>query len=409
MQRYLKPDMVKKQTLENLIVLFLFLIPLINCAADWIYYDFSQGYVEKEYTGGEKANTFVCDFSKGKNIPYYVKIEVNSTDNNPAPLLCFSNDDETCSSRENLAKNPTGKSVIMWVKREQFVEENKELYARVECAEAGCKYIIRFTGDQSASFRPNFIYSYLVTTDTKDMRFDILGTESDTYMTVFMEGSRKATINIENEYEDVIDFGTGKSMIFWLPGEDEETEEEEEEEVNNKRLSASNIATLNIKGAEVGEYITISVHLVNDNDYEYLGVGPKDYALPNGPEVSGFLQTGVLNEECFPFDFSDTRFKSMQKIYITGRVQTKYGWFFLEDENRNYREDTDVEIIDGQLSFVMQNNGKLNYICFELPFEESFKQPNMAFSFSLTEPNSLKELYNYYPPFLKEVLPFSMV
>ena len=390
--------MVKKQTLENLIVLFLFLIPLINCAADWIYYDFSQGYVEKEYTGGEKANTFVCDFSKGKNIPYYVKIEVNSTDNNPAPLLCFSNDDETCSSRENLAKNPTGKSVIMWVKREQFVEENKELYARVECAEAGCKYIIRFTGDQSASFRPNFIYSYLVTTDTKDMRFDILGTESDTYMTVFMEGSRKATINIENEYEDVIDFGTGKSMIFWLPGEDEETEEEEEEEVNNKRLSASNIATLNIKGAEVGEYITISVHLVNDNDYEYLGVGPKDYALPNGPEVSGFLQTGVLNEECFPFDFSDTRYSSMQKIFITGRVQTKYGWFFLEDENRNYREDTDVEIIDGQLSFVMQNNGKLNYICFELPFEESFKQPNMAFSFSLTEPNSLKELYNYYPP-----------
>ena len=390
--------MVKKQTLQNLMVIFLFLIPLINCEADWMYYDFSQGYVEKSSTG---TKTFACEFSESKNIPYYVKIEVNSTDDNPAPLLCFSNDDETCSSRENLAKNAAGKSVFIWVKREQFMDDQKELYAKVECAVDNCKYIIRFTGDQSASFRPNFIYSYLVTSANKEMRFDILGAESNTYMTVFMEGSRKATINIENEYEDVIDFGTGKSMIFWLPGEDdeEETEEEEEEEkTNNKSLGASNIATIIVKNAEVGEFITISVHLVDDNEYEYLGVGPKDYALPNGPEVSGFIQTGVLNEECFPFDFSDARFKSMQKIYITGRVQTKYGWFFLEDEHRNYREDTDVEIFDGQLSFVMENNGKLNYICFELPFEESFKQPNMAFTFSLSEPTSLKELYNYFPP-----------
>ena len=396
--------MVKKQTLLNLIVLFLFLIPLMNCEADWMYYDFSQGYVEKPYNGGEKARTYACEFNNAKNIPYYIKIEVNSTDDNPAPLLCFSPDDETCSNRENLAKNAAGKSVFMWVKREQFLDDNKELYARVECAVDNCKYIIRFTGDQSASFRPNFVYSYLVTSVNKDMRFDILGAETNTYMTVFLEGSRKATINLENEYEDVIDFGTGKSMIIWIPPEDEggETEEEEEEEVNNvynnKRLRASNIATINIKNAEVGEYITFSVHLVNDNEYEYLGVGPSDFVLPNGPEVSGFIQTGVLNEECFPFDFSDARFKSMQKIYITGRVQTKYGWFFLEDEHRNFREDTDIEIIDGQLSFVMQNNGKLNYICFELPFEESIKQPNMAFTFSLTEPTSLKELYNYYPP-----------
>jgi hypothetical protein len=314
--------MVKKQTLQNLMVIFLFLIPLINCEADWMYYDFSQGYVEKSSTG---TKTFACEFSESKNIPYYVKIEVNSTDDNPAPLLCFSNDDETCSSRENLAKNAAGKSVFIWVKREQFMDDKKELYAKVECAVDNCKYIIRFTGDQSASFRPNFIYSYLVTSANKEMRFDILGAESNTYMTVVMEGSRKATINIENEYEDVIDFGTGKSMIFWLPGEDdeEETEEEEEEETNNKRLRASNIATIIVKNAEVGEFITISVHLVDDNEYEYLGVGPKDYALPNGPEVSGFIQTGVLNEECFPFDFSDARFKSMRKIYITGRVQTK--------------------------------------------------------------------------------------
>ena len=390
--------MVKKQTLQNLLVLFLFLISVINSSPVWLKYDFSQGYVEQEYTENAKATTFVCEFGESKNIPYYIKIEVNSTDNNPAPLLCFSNNDESCSTRENLAKNPAGNSVVLWVRREQFMDEDKELYARVECAESTCSYKIRFTGDQSASFRPNFVYSYLVTSANKDMRFDIIGSESNTYMTVFLEGSKKASINIENEYEDIIEFDNGKAMIFWIPGEDEDEPYEEEEEVNNKRLRASTIAAINVKAVDVGDYLTISVHLVNDNEYEYLGLGPNDYAMPNGPEVSGFLQTGVLNEECFPLDFTDARYRSMSKVYITGRVPTKYGWFFLEDEDRNYREDTDVEILDGQLSFVMENNNKLNYICFELPFEGNIKQPNMAFTFSLVEYNSLKELYNFYPP-----------
>ena len=74
----------------------------------------------------------------------------------------------------------------------------------------------------------------------------------------------------------------------------------------------------------------------------------------------------------------------MNKLYITGRLHTKYGWFFLEDENRNYREETDVEIFDGQLSYVMTNNQRMNYICLELPSESAFKQYKMAYTISIT-------------------------
>ena len=194
--------MVKSQSLINIIFLFLCLISLSKSEPKWIDYDFSQGYVEEEYNGNEKAETFVLGFGESKSIPYYIKVEVTSTDNNPAPLLCFSSTDQTCTQKDNVVKNPNGKSVLLWVKREQFEKEDQELYAYVECAEAGCRYKIRFTGDQSASFPPNFVYSYLVVgTANKDMRFEILGAQTNIYMTVTLEGSSKAQINIENQFE----------------------------------------------------------------------------------------------------------------------------------------------------------------------------------------------------------------
>ena len=390
--------MVKRQSLINIIVLFLCLISLSKSETKWVYYDFSQGYIEENYNGNEKAQTFGLEFGENKNIPYYIKVEVTSTDDNPAPLLCFSSSDQNCIEKENIVKNPNGKSVLLWVRREQFEKDNQDLYARVECENAGCKYKIRFTGDQSASFEPNFVYSYLVGTANKEMRFDILGTQSNVYLTATLEGSSKAVLSIDNEPDSGIPFKNGQAMTIWIPGEEEPDEGEEEEEEAKPSLRALNIATINVKSAEVGDFITISVHIVDDNEYELLGVGPKDYALPNGPEISGFLDASILKEECFPLDLSDSRFKSMNKIYVTGRIHTKYGWFFLEDEKRNYLEETDVEIFDGQLSFVFNNNGKLNYVCFELPIEGDIKQNYMAFTFSLSAPSNLKSIYNFYPP-----------
>ena len=390
--------MVKRQSLIKIIVLFLCLISLSKSETKWVYYDFSQGYIEENYNGNEKAQTFGLEFGESKNIPYYIKVEVTSTDDNPAPLLCFSSSDQNCVEKENIVKNPNGKSVLLWVKREQFEKDNQELYARVECADAGCKYKIRFTGDQSASFEPNFVYSYLVGTANKEMRFDILGTQSKVYLTATLEGSSKAVLSIDNEPDSGIPFKNGQAMTIWIAGEEVPDEGEEEEEETKPSLRASNMATINVKNAEVGDFITISVHIVDDNEYELLGVGPKDYAIPNGPEISGYLDAAILKEECFPLDLSDSRFKSMNKIYVTGRIHTKYGWFFLEDEKRNYLEETDVEIFDGQLSFVFNNNGKLNYVCFELPIEGDIKQNYMAFTFSLSAPSNLKSIYNFYPP-----------
>ena len=370
-----------KSNLANLIVSFIFLLALVKSEPTWINYDHENEYVEYAYTGEEQKHAFVLEFKEGKSIPYYIKVEVNSTDDSPAPLLCFSNNDQNCIEREQLVKNPVGKSVFMWLKREQF--ESDELYAVVECPEPNCKYIISFKGDQTAIFRPNFVYSYLVGINNKEMTFDILGPEKNIWVTVTLEGSSKAKLNVEHQY-DQYSHRTVKGMTFYVDGDDE--------------INASSLAQITINNAEVGEYLTLSVHIVNDTDSEKLGVGPDNYILPNGPEITGYLELEKLNEECFPLDLGDEKYKSMEKLYVTGRIYTQNGWFFLENEKREYLPETDLEILNGQLSYVMKNNGKLNYLCFELPIEESIKQTQMVFAFSITEPTKLNNLYNYYPP-----------
>ena len=57
-----------------------------------------------------------------------------------------------------------------------------------------------------------------------------------------------------------------------------------------------------------------------------------------------------------------------------------------------------IDILDGQLAFVMKNNKRVYYACFELPTDTTFTQYRMGFTFSLTDTTKLNTLYNYYRP-----------
>ena len=376
--------MVKKHATINLIILFFCLFSFSKSqSVEWLNYDFVNGFVEKKETSAPQKKSYGIDFQgeTGK-IQFYMKIEVTSDDDNPAPLLCFSSSDQNCKAREQLAKNAVGKSAVLWLKREEFNKDDQELFILVECAKSDCKYTLRVEGFPQPIFSPNFVYSYVVNSYNREMRFDIEGSETDVYLTVSLDGSSKASLTIDNVYREGIDYKSGKTLTFFL---------------ENSGLKATNLASILVRNAEVGEYITLSAHLVSSNDL-HEGLAPNEYLLPNGPEITGYLESNVLNEECFPLDLADSKYKNMDRLYITGRIHTKYAWFFLEDENRNYLEETDVEILDGQLGFVFKNNHKMNYVCLELPNEATFKQYRMGFSILLTAPNDVDTLYNYYPP-----------
>ena len=373
------------------IILFLIIhLTFIKSEIQWIYYDNKANYVERVINNAEKSRLFAVDFDTAALIPFYIKVEVNSTDSNPAPLLCFSNNDVRCQTRNQLVKNPNGKTVSIWIKREEFSIDDQELYIMVECLNDGCSYNIRFSGHNVANIEPNFVYSYLVNSYNRQMIFEIQGMEKigkNTFLSINLEGSPSALLNIE----DNVDI---KSEIVYKNGKAKLIHIEDEANYNNPTL-----AIIVVRNAVVGEYLTLSAHLVNVDSNEDLGSSTKnDLILPNGPEISGYLEINLINGECFPIDLSNEKYKKTNKLYITGRVQTKYGLFYLEDEKRNFIEDSEIQIMNGQLSYLMKNNGKLNYICFEILKFQPFNQNKMVFTFSITDPENIDLLYNYYPP-----------
>ena len=377
--------MVKKHDIKNLIIILLFCLLSIGKSqtVDWLLYKVNENYVEQKETNAPLKKVFGLEFQdEMSRLQFYMKVQVTSEDDNPAPRLCFSSTDQSCSPREQLVKNPNDKVAVMWLRREEFFKDDQELYVGVQTAKEGCSYTIRFEGAQQPSFPPNFVYSYVVNANNKEMRFDVFGSESGDYLTISLDGSSKAILNVDNTYRDGVNYKSGRTFTFPLQGDG---------------LRESILASITVKCNEVGEYLTLSAHIVNTT-LPHEGVAEKGVLLPNGPEITGYLEEEVLNEECFPVDLSNIKYKNMLKLYVTGRIHTKYAWFFLEDENRNYLEETDLEIFDGQLGFAMKNNGKLNYVCLELPSESTFRLNKMAFSISITATNDLPSIYNYYPP-----------
>ena len=81
----------------------------------WIIYKKGLGFEEK-CENANKVSRYKIEFESES--PVYMKITIIS-DTVPVPLLCYSSDDTYCESREILAKNPNGKEVFVWIKKNQ--------------------------------------------------------------------------------------------------------------------------------------------------------------------------------------------------------------------------------------------------------------------------------------------------
>ena len=374
--------MEKIYILINLFIIFIYLISFINSEVELITFDFSKNSGEKTITSSPQKKSFSVDFSeKPSDIPFYIKVHVTSNDDNPAPLLYFSNTDPDCIQRNQLVKNSNNKDVIFWVKKEEFSGLDEALYILVECQNDGCSYTINVEGSTTAYLEANFVYSYLVNSYNRKMEFEILGNKKNSYITIALDGSSQATLTVENIPEVATKYKTGSAITFFI--EDDE-------------IDSSSLASITIN-SPIGEYITLSSHIIQISENSN-GISEKGLILPNGPQITGFLEEKQFQKECFPIDLTDG--KNSEKIYITGKIHTRYALFYLENENKKEIEESKFEIIDGQLSYVIKNERKIYYICFEIPDGSSsiLKQSSMIFTFSVSEPSILPDLYNFYPP-----------
>ena len=367
------------KTFFTLSLLLCCLISFTNAEVERIEYD-SSGTVEKTYTNAPQKKNFYLDFN-GRTLPFYVIVTVTPEKDKETPVLCFSNKDQNClTDRQAIAKKTDGSPVVLYAKRDQYDGNDKSLYVSVTCPESTCTYTIKFEGDQSAKMDPNSVYSYLVTSDNREMIFEVYGTADEgSFLTIGIEGSSDVTFSVDGVEKYPYIFDNGKVMTFPIDSGE----------------NISSMAKFTVKGANIGEFLTVSVHVVTDS------IAADNFLYPNGPTVIGMLDKseGYYVEECFPVPaFTSEKYKSINKYYLTGKIHSKYALFWLADENGMYMEETEKEISDGQLSYFIQTNGKARSVCFEFSYEESVKMDQVAYSLSILEPTSLSPAYKFNFP-----------
>ena len=369
----------KNHPLMFQIILFLFLIIFSfqekHQGSDGILdidFDHQKGIVEYEVENSKKNQRFQVSFTQGQGIPFYLKIELTVKGESPTPLLCFSSSDASCDQPEQLVKNPNGDSVLMWLRREQFTEDESNLYLKAICQEDGANYIIKVESAMSAQYGTNFVYSYAIGKYNREMIFEIVGRGETGILVAAVEGGKTPTLSLDGGFAE--QFRTGQVAYLTV-------------ETGTNRT----ITKITIKGA-TDDYVTLSVHFVDEEN------GYSELLEPNGPEITGHIVDGVLQEECFKMTSFTTTYKNSKTFYLTGRMHSMYGLIYLKDESGKVIETSKEEVTDGLLSKIIESDNKERQICVGFPESTYIESYSVFFTISLTEPNSLKSLYNYYPP-----------
>ena len=148
-----------------------------------------------------------------------------------------------------------------------------------------------------------------------------------------------------------------------------------------------------IHNLQKGEFISVSTHIT------YGGIAQNNVLYPNGPSISGIVETKeYFYEECFPINaFASEKYKLINKYYVIGKVYTKYALIWEADEKGVYMPETEEEITDGNFVHVIEPNGRQRSFCFEIyPLEKEYD--SIIYSIYLYEPSTLPEIFSFNYP-----------
>ena len=364
-------------------LLFFCLIPFIYSEIKWAEYKSSSNKAEYSQIDGEKQQ--IIGLVSDVQLPFYIKVKLTPGENTITPHLCVSNTDSNCKdNRIAFGYGVVGGSSSVFIKREQIEADGKELFAVVTCEEEKCSYTITFEGGQAAEIDVNSAFSYVVTSENRNMKFQVMGEAPEgSYLTIGVEGS--SSVQLDIEYDDTeLDI-----PIYFL--ENARVATFPITSVGNSNI----LSVFEVKGASLGDYLTLNVHTVTYN------AAPDNLLYPNGPAIMGVLsgQQGYYREECFPMSILVSgKYSNVNKYYLTGKIYSKYGLFWLGDKDGMYMESEEKEITDGLLAHIIENNGEKRSVCFEFSYESTVSMGYVAYSISVLETTKLESIYNYFPP-----------
>ena len=337
-------------------------------------YDYNSHSTSIDINKAYQLQNFRLDFEKG--IPRtisYIRVEVKVTDGNKTPILHFSSTDDNCADgRQQIAKNPNNDTSTLWLKVEEF--ENDDLFVLVECLtnDKVTSYTLIFTGVSQINPGANFVYSYLVGSGNKAMTFNAdFSTETPDTVTLYAVGSKTVSMNVDGA-DKAYKFSMG-SAITMKPSQ----------------VNEDGTYSISVSASE-GDYITVGVSNVLSAKTE------GNLLRPNGEEVSGLLIKDVLADQCFQMDDLSTLYKT-QSLYITGRFYNRIANVYLRDSSFKEIDGTSVIITAGYYTKLLVSSGKANSVCVRFPEEQYDDLKYIPFTFSVVEP-TLADQYNYYPP-----------
>ena len=365
--------MAKKQkTFMQLLSLFLVINIFTFILSKEIKYDPETKRAEDSVENASALeNLYTLKIESGNDIPNYIKITLTPKGEQETPTLCYSSSDQNCkTNRVVLATREDKKSVVACVKGKE-IESQKLVYTTVTCKEKECGFNILFEGQDRCQIDASngTIYSYAVTSNTKEMEFEAMGISGGYeifFMNIGIEGSDSAKITIEGVEPKLIKYEGAQMVNYQID--------------NAPDKNVTSLAKFTINNMQEGEFVRISVYLTKNAD------GPDNLLYPGGPYVLGTVtRNGVTAPEtCLPVSaFISDEFSSYTQFYLTGKIYSKYALFWVANADRQYQAETDTEIKDGLLAFAVEPKGTMRYICFEFSYEDFVIEKNVLFSVKL--------------------------
>ena len=331
-----------------------------------IYFKPGDGYVVKEeFPSKQIKNTYTLKIENVQDIQNYIKVTLFPAKDEQTPILCYSPSDPNCeNNRLIMIDRPNKKEAIAFIKKEEIQEDSKNLNILITCKEENCNYTIRFDEVETCQIDGNegFTYSYVVSKDNQEMDFEVIAvTNEETVIYIGLEGSDNSTINIERE--DIHSLSSEKAkLISYKIGIDSK----------GKKIS---ISQFSIKDAKEGDYISLSVYTV------YRAHAPDNLLFPGGSFILGVFSNYVdLSELCFPISAFTYDYISNNNFYASVKVYSRFGLLLMENEKGQFIENSDAEISDGLLSYIIETKGEKRNLCVDF---SNFIDSKKDFIFSL--------------------------
>ena len=284
---------------------------MVSSQVNWVDYNYDTNFGLYSQADGDKIQFLGIKFD---SIPNYMKVTVTPEENTTTPHICVSNTDSNCKdNRIAFGSHGIGNSSSVYIKKGQMEIEGT-LYVLVTCEEEKCSYTVKFEGGEAAEIDINSVFSYVVSNENKNMIYQVMGNvEEGSYLTIGVEGSSFVEIEVDSEL-DIRYYSLDNGRIITYP--------------INIAENSNILATFEIKGANIGDYLTLSIHTVTD---EFV---PDNLLYPNGPAIMGLLsgQDGYFKYECFPISaLASDKYLNINKYYLTGKIYSKYGLVWLAD------------------------------------------------------------------------------